>query len=675
MRAIMPIFRLLRFLRHSTCRGPVQLRGLCSYENDKALDDDFQDWVNYEKTSSNVVWWPERFGSGLNGCTLKPQYGAIKSLAESLPLCHTVCSLPSRKAKPQNEKLLDSSPKEAQYGCGVPNDGRWDDFLASLLSQSKHSAFAALLSTFERGRLKVVLEESQNGQFAWTDNIKRVEAGQQLEEALFSAYAVLAGISGADEPPSKLLEEELTTNEAENSTQPVGEIHHIPVVNSQMDSDDGGEPSPRTVSPEQLQDSPFANHPLYALDAPSEVDSSKRKQKTPGQTSRELFLSPFESCHLNLERSATPSLESLPPASTLSSSFTSPMVAQAESSVDSAAGPLVHPSGLAFNSPSARYVTLPKLIYNVEVSNVDLGWEKDGGFSRVRRGTCDVGCGRVRTVAVKYVSSHQGMSHENAREALRNEWEILSRVPMHPHIVEAIGANFNPMGSRDEMFLVEEWMPSNLSDVLGDPSIQLTFGQIVEICTDVARGLEHLHHNNITHYDLKPHNILLNRDLTAKIADFGSSKVRFENGVSGSVGAGTMGYTAPEISPYFSSLFLDSEGKSRVPKDKVDVYSLGVVMFECVTGRGSLQLLTGGSSDCGGSSREGRDSGESFLFEGGVVVGEWCPAELRDLIYDCTQFDCWKRPSCLDVLQRLQDIDMSLEWLQQRPELVRKSSR
>nr|CAD1823777.1 unnamed protein product [Ananas comosus var. bracteatus] len=105
----------------------------------------------------------------------------------------------------------------------------------------------------------------------------------------------------------------------------------------------------------------------------------------------------------------------------------------------------------------------------------------------------------------------------------------------------------------------------------------LSWNQRFKIALGTARGLAYLHHEClewIIHCDIKPENILLNRDFEPKIADFGLAKLskRDGSGVNLSKMRGTTGYMAPEW-----TLNLPITGK-------VDVYSFGVVLLEVVTG-------------------------------------------------------------------------------------------
>lgn len=109
----------------------------------------------------------------------------------------------------------------------------------------------------------------------------------------------------------------------------------------------------------------------------------------------------------------------------------------------------------------------------------------------------------------------------------------------------------------------------------------LTWIQRLRICLDAARGLKYLHddvglQHRILHRDVKSANILLDRNLKAKISDFGLSKIALANvpcTILISIACGTLGYVDPQYI------------KLGILSQKSDVYSFGVVLFEVLFGR------------------------------------------------------------------------------------------
>lgn len=104
--------------------------------------------------------------------------------------------------------------------------------------------------------------------------------------------------------------------------------------------------------------------------------------------------------------------------------------------------------------------------------------------------------------------------------------------------------------------------------------------KMVAVALGIARGMEYLHHGcnkRILHFDIKPHNILLDYKFNPKISDFGLAKLcaRDQSIVTLTTARGTMGYIAPEL---YSRNFGEVSYKS-------DVYSFGMLVLEMVSGR------------------------------------------------------------------------------------------
>ncbi|XP_052110691.1 LEAF RUST 10 DISEASE-RESISTANCE LOCUS RECEPTOR-LIKE PROTEIN KINASE-like 2.1 [Arachis duranensis] len=207
-----------------------------------------------------------------------------------------------------------------------------------------------------------------------------------------------------------------------------------------------------------------------------------------------------------------------------------------------------------------------------------------GGFGSVYKGQLQDG----RHVAVKILSEFKGDGQE-----FINEVASMSRTS-HVNIVALLGFCFE--GSKRA--LVYELMPNgslekliyNENSVIGDR--QLDCQTLYDIAIGVARGLEYLHkgcNTKILHFDIKPHNILLDEKFCPKISDFGLAKVctRKESIVSIFGARGTAGYIAPEV---FSRNFGAVSHKS-------DVYSYGMMVLEMVGRRKNIKAEVDVSSE------------------------------------------------------------------------------
>ena len=138
----------------------------------------------------------------------------------------------------------------------------------------------------------------------------------------------------------------------------------------------------------------------------------------------------------------------------------------------------------------------------------------------------------------------------------------------HPNIV-----NIYDVGSENGLhFIVMEYVEGITLKTYIEKKGQLTFKEATSIAIQVARGIEAAHNKDITHRDIKPQNIMISTDGKVKVTDFGIAKAISSNTI-GSDAMGSVHYASPEQA---RNGFID--GRS-------DIYSLGVVMYEMVTGR------------------------------------------------------------------------------------------
>ncbi|KAG6743140.1 hypothetical protein POTOM_054086 [Populus tomentosa] len=193
-----------------------------------------------------------------------------------------------------------------------------------------------------------------------------------------------------------------------------------------------------------------------------------------------------------------------------------------------------------------------------------------GGFGNVYRGKLP---DDDRLVAVKVLKESKGDGEE-----FMNEVASISRTS-HVNVVTLLGFCYE----RNKRALIYEFMPNgSLDSFIYDKgsrhtNFRLEWKKLYEIAVGIARGLEYLHrgcNTRIVHFDIKPHNILLDDEFCPKISDFGLAKL-CQSKVSkiSMIGArGTVGYIAPEV-------FCRSFGGVTY---KSDVYSYGMMVLEMV---------------------------------------------------------------------------------------------
>ncbi|XP_048137946.1 rust resistance kinase Lr10-like [Rhodamnia argentea] len=188
----------------------------------------------------------------------------------------------------------------------------------------------------------------------------------------------------------------------------------------------------------------------------------------------------------------------------------------------------------------------------------------EGGYGSVYKGMLRSG----NEVAIKILKQSKAQGQD-----FINEMATIGRIH-HVNIVQLIGFCFE--GSKQA--LVYDLMPNGSLDkhiFTKECDKFLDYGKIYEIALGVAKGIEYLHRGcdmQILHFDIKPHNILLDKNFTPKVSDFGLAKLYpIDNSiVSMSAARGTLGYMAPE-------LFYKSIGGVSY---KSDVYSFGMLLME-----------------------------------------------------------------------------------------------
>ncbi len=172
-----------------------------------------------------------------------------------------------------------------------------------------------------------------------------------------------------------------------------------------------------------------------------------------------------------------------------------------------------------------------------------------------------------RPVAVKILHD-QFKSDTEFIDKFNREAQAAARLS-HPNIV-----NIYDVGVMDDAhYIVMEYVPGRtLKDRIKQEG-HLPVSEALTVAKGIASALAHAHANNLVHCDIKPHNILMMPDGSAKVADFGIARAVTES---------TMTYTGNVVGSvhYFSP----EQAKGTMITPKSDVYALGVVLYEMLTG-------------------------------------------------------------------------------------------
>jgi serine/threonine-protein kinase len=184
-------------------------------------------------------------------------------------------------------------------------------------------------------------------------------------------------------------------------------------------------------------------------------------------------------------------------------------------------------------------------------------------------------------VAVK-VLSPELCEHEELVARFRNEGHTLLNLH-HAHLVRVFACGHLPEGVP---YTVMEWLPVDLHQAMSRAAAPLPSHTAMQVTAQLADALDALHTHGIIHRDLKPSNVLLSREGASgwevKLADLGLAKARPEaqapSATPVSTGSGTLlgtwDYMAPE--QWIQSKTVDAQA---------DVYALGVLSFQMLTGR------------------------------------------------------------------------------------------
>jgi serine/threonine protein kinase len=173
-----------------------------------------------------------------------------------------------------------------------------------------------------------------------------------------------------------------------------------------------------------------------------------------------------------------------------------------------------------------------------------------------------------RAVALKIIRTDRPMD-PSAMERFKHEAETLARLG-HTNIVPILD-----YGEHENMpYLVMPYLPGGtLQDRMQGP---IPPGEAARLLIPIAQALSHAHHKHVIHRDVKPSNILFNEDGAPMLSDFGIVKILDQEAgaelTTTGMTLGTPAYMAPE------------QVLGRTPDARADVYALGVVFYEMVTG-------------------------------------------------------------------------------------------
>ncbi len=172
-----------------------------------------------------------------------------------------------------------------------------------------------------------------------------------------------------------------------------------------------------------------------------------------------------------------------------------------------------------------------------------------------------------RIVAVK-ILKEEYLANEEFRRRFKNESKAIA-VLSHPNIVKVFDVSF---GDRLQYIVMEYVEGITLKEYIEQQQV-INSKEVVHFTTQILRALQHAHDKGIVHRDIKPQNIMLLQNGNIKVTDFGIARFsRSETRTMTESAIGSVHYVSPE------------QARGDITDEKTDIYSVGVLMYEMLTG-------------------------------------------------------------------------------------------
>ncbi|KAM0861029.1 hypothetical protein ACQ4PT_046152 [Festuca glaucescens] len=263
-----------------------------------------------------------------------------------------------------------------------------------------------------------------------------------------------------------------------------------------------------------------------------------------------------------------------------------------------------------------------------------------GGFGIVYYGKLS----DEREIAVKVPTndSYQG------KKQFTNEVSLLSRIH-HRNLVAFLG--YCHEDGRN-ILVYEFMMNGTLKEHLHGRDKHISWIQRLEIAEDSAKGIEYLHSGctpSIIHRDIKTSNILLDKQMRAKVSDFGLSKFVADESHASTNVRGTLGYLDPQ---YYTSQQLT---------EKSDIYSFGIILLELISGRPPISTMTFGEDfrNIGPWAKFYYESGDIEAIVDPTIAGEYHDVhsiwKIAETAVRCIDADARRRPCMGEVVKEVQE--------------------
>ena len=192
-----------------------------------------------------------------------------------------------------------------------------------------------------------------------------------------------------------------------------------------------------------------------------------------------------------------------------------------------------------------------------------------GGMAIVYKAKCHL---LNRYVAIK-ILRNEFLEDEDFIRKFKRESQAAASLS-HPNIMNIYDVGVEEMDNKQIHYIVMEYIQGKTLKELIRERGKLSYDEVIEYSIQIAEALRHAHNNHIVHRDIKPQNIMINQENRIKVTDFGIARAASSSTLTTTSNVlGSVHYFSPE------------QARGGYTDEKSDIYSLGIVMYEMVTGR------------------------------------------------------------------------------------------
>lgn len=193
----------------------------------------------------------------------------------------------------------------------------------------------------------------------------------------------------------------------------------------------------------------------------------------------------------------------------------------------------------------------------------------EGGMALVYKAKCNL---LNRNVAVKILKK-EFIEDENFIKRFNRESQAAASLS-HPNILSIYDVGVEKLEDQNIYYIVMEYIEGKtLKDIIREKG-KLGLKQTIDFAIQIGKALKHAHSNHVIHRDIKPQNIMITEGSRVKVTDFGIARAATTSTITvTSEAVGSVHYLSPE------------QARGAYTDEKSDIYSLGIVIYEMITGK------------------------------------------------------------------------------------------